>query len=329
MTLLEIVYDYIRSKRVLFSSYVIVCCVGYLVKVLVTSAIYSKLFDKNADFTEVIRQICAVWITLCVLYVVKSRLETILIPDLLGYLRTTLFDRYIRNNEVRFNDSDVSGDVTRILEVTRNIRDIFLWITGTMLPTVALMICINLYFIVKFPAIGAVNLVGNIINYFVIRKYAPPLIENANRRETQFLEMASLLEEHFSNLLNIYLNDKIDDTLKSSHDIEQEYLTAYKQQNLELEYFSIRLKAINYCMAFISMSLLYRTSTDHSQFVNGLLIFTFYLSTLENMSEDVPFSLMTLGNIKNLEISLARKDPNHVARRPDYPSLMQPNVTFH
>jgi len=328
MTLYDIVSDYIRKKKVLFSSYLIVCCAGYLVKVLVSSAIYSKLFEKDAKFDEVIKKICMVWVALCVLFVLKTRLETVLMPDFLGYLRTTLFDRYVRNNEVRFNDADVTGDVTKILEVTRNIRDVFLWMTGTFIPTVVLMICITLFFIVKFPYIGIINLIGNFLNYYVIKKCTPALIENSNQKDNKFLEMSSKLEENFNNLLNIYINDKVDDTIRAAHEAENEYLEIFKLQNKEFETFSTRIKAINYFFAFISMNILYKTSTDHLQFVNALLIFTFYLSTLENMSEDIPFSLMTIGKIKNIEIALSEKDPNHVALNPSYPSTVNRTQTI-
>ena len=325
MTLYDIVLDYIRKKKVLFSSYVIVCCVGYLVKVLVSSAVYSKLFEKDANFEVVIKNICMVWVALCVLFVLKSRIETILIPDFFGYLRTTLFDRYIRNNEVRFNDTNVTGDVNKILEVTRNIRDVFLWITGTFIPTVTLMICITLFFIVKFPYIGIVNIIGNVLSYYVIKTSSPTLIESANQKDNQFMEMVGKIEENVNNLLNIYINNKIEDTIRDTHNAENEYLEVYKIQNKELESFSMRIKAINYFFAFISMSILYKTSNNHLEFVNALLIFTFYLTTLENMSEDIPFSLVTFGNIKNIEKFLMEKDPNHLALNPSYPISQRSN----
>ena len=320
MTLFEIVADYIRQHKTLFYSYVVVCCLGYIIKVLVSSAVYSRLFKEDANFDSVVKDICKVWVSLCVLYVIRTRIETTLMTDLLGYLRMALFDRYIKNNEFKFNDTDVSGDVAKILEVSRHIRDIFIWMIGTFVPTVVLMFFINVMFLWKNPLVGVVNLIGNTVNYYLIRKYAPILIENSNERENKFLEMASKLDENLNNLFNILLNDKINQTLENSHKIEKEYQNAYLDQNKELELFTIRLKAVNYFFAFISMIILYRYSKNHLDFVNALLVFTFYISTLENMSEDIPFSMMSLGNIKNIEQILAEKDPNHVALHPVYPS---------
>jgi ABC-type multidrug transport system fused ATPase/permease subunit len=130
--------------------------------------------------------------------------------------------------------------------------------------------------------------------------------------------MVGKLEENFNNLLNIYLNDKTDETISENEDIERKYIDIYQLQNRELEQFSGKLKVNNYLFSFISMYMLYKQTTDRSELINGLLIFTFYLGTLENMSEDIPFSLMTLGNIQNIEEALVAKDPNHVRSRPVY-----------
>jgi ABC-type multidrug transport system fused ATPase/permease subunit len=318
MTFKEIIDDYIANSKPLFLGYVSVCCLVYLVKVLLTSYVYSKLFEENANFFAIIKEICGVWVLLCILYVVKSRLETKVVPDILSCIRRKLFKNYLKNNEVNFNDTDVSGDMNKILEVTRNIRDVFQWLLSTFIPTIVLMSCINLYFLYLFPKIGSVMLVGNIINFFIIYNDTSRLIESSNKRENDFLKMVETLDENVNNMLNIYLNDKVDDTINENEKIEKEYTNIYRMQQAELELFTTRLKTNNYIMSFLSMFLLYKTTSSHKEFVNGLLIFTFYLSTLENMSEDIPFSLMTIGNIQNIEDILTNKDINHIRINPVY-----------
>jgi len=315
MTFKEIVFDYIAHRKTLFNSFLVICCAVYLVKVLLTSHVYSKLF-KGDNFERVIKEICSVWVLLCVLYVIKSKIETAFLPDFLSYIRKKLFENYVKNNEVEFNDLNVTEDLQKILEVTRNIRDVFMWIISTFIPTVVLSSFITIYFLIFYPSIGGVMLVGNIINFYILTKYTPELVRRSNHRENEYLKMAGVLDENFNNLLNIYLNNKTEDTIRENEKIEKEYTRLCELQNQELEKFSARLKGTNYLFAFISMCLLYKRTTDTKNFVNGLLIFTFYLSTLENMSEDIPFSLMTLGNIQNIEEALSRKNENHVKLNP-------------
>lgn len=315
MTFKEIVFDYIAHRKTLFNSFLVVCCALYLVKVLLTSHVYSKLF-KGDNFEGAIKEICGVWVLLCILYVIKSKIETAFLPDFLSYIRKKLFENYVKNNEVEFNDLNVTEDLHKILEVTRNIRDVFMWIVSTFIPTVVLSSFITIYFLVYYPSIGGVMLLGNIINFYILSKYTPDLIKGSNNRENEYLKMSGILDENFNNLLNIYLNNKTEDTIRENEKIEKEYTRLCELQNQELEKFSARLKGTNYLFAFISMWLLYKKTSDTKNFVNGLLIFTFYLSTLENMAEDIPFSLMTLGNIQNIEEALSRKNKNHVKINP-------------
>ena len=91
MTLYEIVLDYIHKRKMLVVSYAITCSAAYVVKVLVTSFVYSGLFKKDADIQKVFKQICTVWVLLCTLYIVRSRLETAIVPDFLSFLRLKLF----------------------------------------------------------------------------------------------------------------------------------------------------------------------------------------------------------------------------------------------
>jgi len=78
MSLLKLVKDYINENRISFYSYVFICCVGYFVRVIVTSLIYGQFFETNVgqeDLVRVIKNICLVWVSLSVLYIIQLRLE--------------------------------------------------------------------------------------------------------------------------------------------------------------------------------------------------------------------------------------------------------------
>ena len=150
MTFVEIVKDYIKQNSVKFYFFIGLCSVVYITKVLLTSILYSKFFEKDPDFSKIIKRVAFIWVVLCLLYIIKSRIEASIMPDFLSYIRRRLFEKYIKSNETHLNEKDVSSDLNRILEVTRNIRDVFSWMSVTFIPIVVLMIVITLYFLVKY-----------------------------------------------------------------------------------------------------------------------------------------------------------------------------------
>lgn len=331
MSLLKLVKDYINENRVSFYSYIFICCVGYFVRVIVTSLIYGQFFETNVgkeDFLRVIKNICLVWISLSVLYVIQLRLEYKVVPDFISYIRKKIFRNYIIVNETNFNDSNITDDVNNILEMTRNFRDIFQWGCQTLVPTIFIMIIINLYFLIRYPPVGAINVVGNIINSFISLNSYKDLIEVANIRMEKYILMANKLDESFNNMFNAYLNDKVEDTIKENNKIEQEYYDSFLEQMKNLEMFASKIRINNYFFAFLSLFCLYKKYSK-TDFINALLIYTFYISSIESMAEDIPFIVITIGNI--LKSSKKLLNTNNLSVRPTYSKQLenfQGNIKF-
>ena len=334
MSLLKLVKDYINENRISFYSYVFICCVGYFVRVIVTSLIYGQFFETNVgqeDFLRVIKNICLVWVSLSVLYIIQLRLEYKVVPDFISYIRKKIFRNYIIVNETNFNDSNITDDVNNILEMTRNFRDIFQWGCQTLVPTIFIMIIINIYFLIRYPPVGIINIVGNMINSYISLNSYKDLIEVANIRMEKYILMANKLDESFNNMFNAYLNNKVEDTIKENNKIEQEYYDSFLDQMKNLEMFASKIRINNYFFAFLSLFCLYKRYSK-SDFINALLIYTFYISSIESMAEDIPFIVITIGNIlKSSKKLLATNNLSSIAVRPTYSKQLenfQGNIKF-
>jgi len=294
--------DYINDNKNMFFSYIIIASISYIVKVLITPMIYSNILDlKNSDnFSSIIKQICFLWIIIGVIYIVKVKIENKLFPEFLSFARQRLFKLFLDKNKVNFKDSNVTSDITRILEVTRCMKDIFSMTCQLFIPLIILTLFINAYFLYKVPLLGVINMICNttIVTY-TLSSY-PSLVNSSNQRELQYANMIKKLDENFSNLMNIYLNDQVSQTIENNKKIENNYIQIYKKQNKEVLTFINKFKLINYSFALICICLLYKHSNS-KDFINILLIFTFYISTLENISEDIPSYIMVIGNVNNAE----------------------------
>lgn len=310
MSISKLIKDYISENTGAFYSYIFICCVGYFVRVIVTSLIYGQFFETDVgkeDFLRVIKNICIVWVSLSVIFVIQLRLEYKVVPDFIAYIRKKIFKNYILMNETNFDDSNITDDVNNILEMTRNLRDIFQWGCQTLIPTIFIMIVINLYFLFRYPSIGAVNIFGNCINAFISLSSYQELIEVANIRMEKYIVMANKLDESFNNMFNAYLNGKVEDTVKENTQIEQEYYDSFLDQMKNLEMFASKIRVNNYFFAFLSLYLLYKKYSK-SDFINALLIYTFYISSVESMAEDIPFIVITIGNIMRSSKKLLGRD---------------------
>ncbi len=307
MNFINIIKDYISEHKPLFFSFLGVCCISYIIRVIVMSRVYGELFNKQSYIPNVIKTICIIWITISFLYVVKSRIEMILVPDFLSYIRYRVFSFYLKVNEYNYNDTSISADVTRLLDITRSIRDLFYWICQTLIPIVSIIILMNIYFFFIFPKLGVLNIIGNLLMVYIAVNQYSQLIDSSIRKETQFLKITDKMDESFNNMMNIYLNDKIEDTIEENKSNDEEYNLLYKKQAYEMEKFVTYLKGTTYFFATIGLFILYKYSKINN-FINVLLLYTFYISAFENMTEDIPYYLVLAGGIKHCQDLLSQKE---------------------
>lgn len=302
----KIVFDFINNNKKLIYSYITVSSLVEIIKVIVLSYYYSKIMKDVEKFNENILNIMFVWVALCVLYVIKTSLETPLYSDILFYVRNTLYKKYIKHNYYNFNDVNTSTDVIQIFEVARTIRDAFYFICQHIIPTIILSGTINIYFLVKYTNIGIINIISNIVNYLIIKYFSDEVIILSNNRQQNTIQIISKLQESFGNMMDIFLNGKDDNMIQKSLLLEQNYAIIHKNEFTKISNFINLLKINNYIFSLISIYILYK-SYDNEDFMNGLLIFTFYISVLQELSENIPKFITMIGNIDCMEDILGPK----------------------
>jgi ABC-type multidrug transport system fused ATPase/permease subunit len=298
MVVVEIVKKYINEKPLQCISFLFVSCAAVIIKVLVSSNLYSKLCDEKSNFKQTLVLICVLWVFIASVQFLRVYMESNLIPDFLEYSRRVMFENYIKNNEFQFDDSKVKKDLQQMLELTRNIRDLVSLGISSFIPTAVLAIGINVFFYVKFPKIGSLLLVGNVINYFILKTQIPKLEKIIADREQDYFKKVSVLDDNFGNLINIYLNNKVEDTIRTNNELEHAYTESYREQEISSTKFITILKTNNYIFALLSIIMLYKTTNSHKEFVNGLLLFTFYLDTLDNIVVDTSYFIKLVVNLK-------------------------------
>ena len=302
MVFKKICMEYIHKYKNLYNSYIIISTISYITKIIVTPMIYSSILNLKEDNTfSVISKIFKLWIFLGIIYMIKIRIENYLFPTFLSFARQYLFRLFLERNKSNFNDSSIASDINRILEVTRYMKEIFSWVSQYILPLSFLLIFLNSYFVYKIPIMGFVNIFSNIMMGLYINNNYKTLVNQSIKRENTYIDMVKKLDENFNNLLNIYLNNQIDQTISSNEKIENEYKDIYIEQNQKVLNFVNNIKLLNYFFIMICIYILSKKMKNKEEFINIILMFTFYLSTIETLIEDVPFMAMTIGNIIHAE----------------------------
>ena len=287
------------KENSLFYLYLTICCLSYLMQVFGSSIIYKKFFNKDIskNFENVFKQVCFFWISLFIVFILKSKIESYIIPDIVGFIRKEVIRKYIRTNEYNFTDKDVEKDAIKLSDFAFFFEKVFIWITETLIPTIVLLFFMNIYFFIKIPSIGIISLIINIINYLVIKSFFNKLMKAISKRQESQDKMIVSISENLNNLIDIHLNDKIDDTLNNTNDILEELKFMVKGQINTIMEFVNALKIINYSGNLLNIFLLYKNSKNIKDFFEIFSIFMLYIPIFESMTQQIPIKLSNLNDL--------------------------------
>ena len=302
----EIVKDFFYKNKSKVITFISICCLLYITKVIFLSKAYGSFLDKKNNMNSNIRNVSIIWVSIFTLSYIKSQLEMNIVPEFLSFIRRNMFAHYLKKNEIDFNDIDVSTDVRQIIELTKHMKDLFLWICESIIPIIILVCSINIYFLIKFPKVGMINIVNNISCLYLIIHNYNKIMKKSLEREDLLLKMTEKFDENFNNMMNIFLNNKVDSSIDENNNIENNYVKTYKEQYKDLENFSVNIRICNYLFTIISLYVLYKT-TSQQEFIDCLLIFTFYMSTFEGFLEEIPFFSSQISKLRYIEIYLEKK----------------------
>ena len=166
----KLLFDYIRDNKVTVLIYISIVLFTFPAQSVVLPQFYSKLFEsikngktsgggKNSNiFSNIwnaikekntiglIYIVIFIWIAIILFYGIKQSFESTIIPEYLSFVRGIIFKKTIEKHKNNYEDIRVGEHITRILDVSRNMRDTLSWGMSEILPITLAMVCIIAYF---------------------------------------------------------------------------------------------------------------------------------------------------------------------------------------
>lgn len=307
MTLVtRILKSYISQNKTLVYSFLFVCSFQYILNVIITSVVYSKFFQKDTDMKMNLRNVCVLWIAKFAVASLKAQIEERVFPEFTAFVRHSLFTEYIRANQIVFDDVNVSGDVRDMLEMSRMMRDLFGWVAQSLIPTITFLVILITYFSVKFPVVGGITAASTLINAYLVKSKYNSLVSDLDKKHAQCQLVNDKFEENLQNLMNVFINNKVQECISDSEKREMEYLPISKTEQRDVKKMSNWMRLSTYIASAASLVLLYKQAPFES-FMSCLFIYTFYLSALETLYEDLSNMVRLVSNIEMYQNALTKK----------------------
>lgn len=310
----KLLFDYIAENVIFVAIYVLLLLLIFPLEDIVIPRMFGRLYEtikdkktygdplnifenmKNMNTPGILTWIIAIYIFTLLAENLKFYIDSYISPGYLKYLRSLLFTGTIRKHEEDYEDVKSGEYISKVMEISRNIRDLFQYLISHFLPYVSVGIVLILYLSYQVPKLAPILVVFTMVIVLFSIYSTEYIISLVQKREDFFTkELAESIQDKLHNMMNIVINNEGFNAIKNNDDLEDKNKKMMedimKAESISMT--SMQMVAItgySSCV-YILYGLLKQGQLSVSNMIAYLLTLGKYLSYMQNINWGIVFSL--------------------------------------
>ena len=299
----KLCYNYFIENLSLFIAYFIVVMFTFPLESVMLPKLYGKLFEqlksdktnfnnifnifdnvKSFNVPGIMTLVSLSWFMITSAHALKQSLEAKLAPKYLGFVRNIIFSANIEKNNTEFKDVKVGEMITRILDVSRYMKQLGQWLIGRFLPEMVGLFSIVIYSFWIDTSIGLILSFGVFMTALFVYIFGSKVIHISSEREKQFYNLSEKLNDSLSNMMNILLNNQNKEESDNNKDMNTHHSNIMTDQMDYEKYTILVMQFISvsvYSFALYSSYKIYKNKKiSTSSLISTILLLGNYLSFL-------------------------------------------------
>jgi len=325
----ELFTDFFKQNKAILILFVVITLLTFPVESIIIPQFYGNLYssiteNRNAkrlrEIGKIIMLIIGVWLVIQGFYYVKNMMISRIIPKYLVFLRKKMFVKVLENNETDYKDIKITKNVSRIFDLSNEIKDVLYYLMSYLLPLLMTVFLVCGYLFVLDWKIGLVTLISLVGFFLYCYFYGRKIVKVSSETQNIFLEMTNVFHDSFENLMNIYLNNRKKSEEMKLQKYLDDYLGKYNRQmnmisnmSIVTSLISVGIFAIVIGMTFWNYS---KGAISGKKFITVSLIIIYFMSFLINIGSWTSPELLRLGIINNsmpfLKSIFVKREQNYV-----------------
>ena len=308
----ELFTDFFKQNKATLILFVVITLLTFPVESIVIPQFYGNLYssiteNKNAkrlrEIGKIIMLIIGVWLVIQAFYYIKNMMISRIIPRYLVFLRKKMFVKVLENNETDYKDIKITKNVSRIFDLSNEIKDLLYYLMSYLLPLLMTVFLVCGYLFVLDWKIGLVSLICLSGFFMYCYFYGRKIVDVSAETQNIFLEMTNVFHDSFENLMNIYLNNQKKSEEMKLQKYLDDYLGTYNLQMNMISNMSIVTSLISVGIFAVVIGMTYwnysKGDISGKKFITVSLIIIYFMSFLINIGTWTSPELLRLGIIRN------------------------------
>ena len=310
----KILFDFIKQNYVSFICYLSILLFMYPMEDLIIPNLFGKLYDtikdkstygnpyniidniKKLNTPGIMISIVGIYITVLLGDHFKSLLESELSPGYLKYLRTLIFEGTVNKNQEEYKDVKLGEYMSKVLELTRSLRDVFQYCIGQFFPYISSSLVIVLYLSYNVPELSITLIMSTLIIVLGSMYSSEHIMELTRKREKFFTEeLSESIQDKMHNMMNIVTNNEGSNVIENNDDLEnknakmmKDIITTESTCSSIIHAFTILTYA--FCL-FILYNMLITNRINVSNMITYMLTLGKYMTSMHNLNWGIIFML--------------------------------------
>ena len=310
----KILFDFIKQNYVSFICYLSILLFMYPMEDLIIPNLFGKLYDTIKDkstygnpynIIDNIKKLNTpgIMISIVGIYIIvllgdhfKSLLESELSPGYLKYLRTLIFEGTVNKNQEEYKDVKMGEYMSKVLELTRSLRDVFQYCIGQFFPYISSSLVIVLYLSYNVPELSITLIMSTLIIVLGSMYSSEHIMELTREREKFFTEeLSESIQDKMHNMMNIVTNNEGSNVIENNDDLEKknakmmkDIITTESTCSSIIHAFTILTYA--FCL-FILYNMLITNRINVSNMITYMLTLGKFMTSMHNLNWGIIFML--------------------------------------
>ena len=310
----HLLFDFVKDNMWTFIIYIILLLFLFPLEHLIIPNVFGKLYevikDKKTytnpyDFIKnlkamntpgLLTTVVIVYIISLCAHNIKHYIESFISPSYLKYLRALLFQGTVNKNQEEYKDVKSGEYLSTVMELSRNVRDIFQYTISEFLPYFIIALVIIGYLSVHVPSIR-LTLIGFFVLSIVLSIACSFTVMDMVFEREQFFssDLAESIQDKLNNMMNIVTNNDGDNAIDKNDELEtknQEMLENIMRTETFSIFFIQLLAIIAYAICtFIMYNDLVAGNMKVEHIITYMLILARYVTSMQNVNYGIMYMI--------------------------------------
>ena len=253
--------------------------------------------DKPLNYLYVL---IGIYIIIYVLYYLKKKYESKIIPSLQTYSRSNLFSALIDKYSENYKSLKMGSTISKINSLTLFFKDFIINFIMMIFPNLIILLLLSIVILFQNTNLGLILFLSIILFIIIILLFKKSIFELKNKAENYYFNVTdNNLVDVYSSLMNTYLNNnetKEKDRIHNDQNIYNIYLTniSTEEGKLSCILYLISLLTIVICLFYII-----HMKTNNQNKVLIIILLIYFINSLILLSKYIPFFLKVYSVLLN------------------------------